>query len=61
MVMTVSNIRRMLESFEVKGGRTTAAVVGSMDASVEVSLVVEGGGGAIPEDLTLGRLKLSLI
>ena len=61
MVMTVSNIRRMFESFEVESGATTAATAGSTDFLAIVSLVEEGGGGATPEDSTLERLKLALI
>ena len=53
--MTVSNLRRMSKSFEVEGGGTIAAVVGSTNASVEVSPIEEGGGGVTPkDDLTLG-------
>ena len=61
MVMTVSNIRRMLESSKVEGGGT-AVTVRSTCHSAEVSLVEEGGGGATPkDDSTLGHLKLALI
>ena len=59
MVMTVSNIRRMFESFEVKGGGTAA--IGSTDSLAVVSLVEEGEGGATPEGSTLGHLELALI
>ena len=58
--MTVSNIQRISESFEVEGGGTVATI-GSIDASVEVSHVEEGGGGVTPEDSTLGCLELALI
>ena len=59
--MTVSNIRWMLESFEVEGGGSAAAV-GSTNASVVGSLEERGGGGgALEEDFTLGRLELALI
>ena len=59
--MTVSNIQRMLELFEVEGGGIVAAV-GSMDASAELSPIEEGGGGATAEDdSTLGHLELALI
>ena len=63
MVMTVSNIRQMFESSEVEGGGTVAAATTtrSTDASIEVSPVEEGGGGATPEDSTLGCLELALI
>ena len=61
MVITVSNIRRMLESFEVEGGGT-ATVVGSINALSIVSLVEERGGGATPEDdSTIEHLELALI
>ena len=56
--MTISNIQRMSESFEVEGGGTAVVVARSTDASAEVSLVEEGGGGATLEDSTLGRLEL---
>ena len=40
----------MLESSEVEGEGTAAATVGSTNALVEVSLVVEREGGATPKD-----------
>ena len=58
MVMIVSNVRRMSESSEVDSGGTTAT--GSTDASVEVSPVELGGGGATPEGSSLGRLEIAL-
>ena len=60
MVMTVSNIYRMSKSSEVEGGGTAVATAGSTDSSAIVSPVEEGGGGATPEDSTLGRLELAL-
>ena len=60
--MTVSNIRRMLESSKVEG-RGVAMAVGSTNSSV-VGLPKEGGGGggATPkEDSTLGHLELARI
>ena len=62
MVMTVFNVQRMSKSSEVKGGGTTTTVARtrSIDASPEVVPVEEGGGGAVPEGSTLGRLELSL-
>ena len=62
MVMTVFNVQRMSKSSEVKGGgtATTVARTRSIDASPEVVPVEEGGGGAVPEGSTLGRLELSL-
>ena len=55
MVMTVSNIQRMIESSKVEGGGTIAVVVGSTNASVEVSPLEEGGEGVTPkDDSTLG-------
>ena len=51
----------MSKSSEVEGGGTAATAARSTDALAEVSLVEEGGGGATPEDLTLGRLELALI
>ena len=60
MVMTVSNIRRMLESSESGGAAT--AVVGSTNSSAVGSPEEGGGGGATPEeDFTLKRLELALI
>ena len=59
--MTDSNIRRMSKSSEVEGGGIAAVAAGSIDASAEVSFVEEGGGGATPEDSTLGHLELALI
>ena len=58
--MTVSNIRRMLESSKAEGGGAIAAV-GSTYSSVVGS--PEGGGrGATPdEDSTLGHLELAHI
>ena len=48
MVMTVSNILRMLESLEVEGGRSTAAF-GSTYSSAMGSPEEGGGGGATPD------------
>ena len=51
----------MLESFEVKGGGSAAAV-GSIHAFAVGSPKEGGGGGAtLEEDSTLGRLELALI
>ena len=63
MVMTVSNIHRMFELAEIEGGRTAAATATtrSINASTEVSLVKEGGGGATTKDSTLRHLELALI
>ena len=58
--MTVSSIRQMSESSKVKGGGT-AGTAGSTNSSAVASPVEEEGGGATPEDSTLGRLELSLI
>ena len=65
MVMLVSNICRMSESFEVEGGGTSVAR--SM-GSLAVASPIEGGGGgggggggATPEGSTLGCLELALI
>ena len=59
--LKVSNIRRIIESSDVKGGGVAAAV-GSMYASAVGSLEEEGGEGATPkENSTLGHLKLALI
>ena len=59
--MTVSNIRQMLESFEVEGGGEKA-VVGSTNASAIGTPKEGGGGGATPEeDSTLRRLELAHI
>ena len=58
--MTVSNIRRMSKSSEVEAGGTAvaaAAPIGLADASLEAIPVEEGGGGVVPEGLTLGRLE----
>ena len=64
IVMTVSNIRRMLESSEVEGWEAAVAV-GSTNASAVRSPKEEGGGGggggALKEDSTLGCLELALI
>ena len=51
MVMTVSNARRISKSSEVDGGGTTVVVVplGSVEASLEV-VPIEEGGGAVLED-----------
>ena len=59
--MTVSNILRMLESPEVEGGGSTAAVRSTN--SLAVGSREEGGGGgiALEEDSTLGRLELVFI
>ena len=60
--MTVSNVRRMLETSEVEG-RGIAVAVGSMNTSTAESPEEGGGGGegATPEDdSTLGRLELAL-
>ena len=60
--MTVFNVQRMSKSSEVDGGGTAAptAPTGSTNASPKVVPVEEGGGGAVPEGSTLGRLELSL-
>ena len=59
--MTVSNIRRMLESSEAEGGGAIAAV-GSTYSSVVGSPEEGGGRGATPdEDSTLGHLELAHI
>ena len=60
--MTASNVRRKSKTSEADGGgtATVAASTGSTDASTEVVLVAEGGGGAVPKGSTLGRLKLDL-
>ena len=61
--MTVSNIRRMLETSKAKGGGA-AAVVRSTNASVAGSPIEgRGGGGATPkeEESTLGCLELAHI
>ena len=63
--MTMSNIRRMLETSEAEGGGL-AATVGSMNTSAVRSPEEEGegeggGGGAPEEDSTLGRLELAFI
>ena len=60
--MTVSNVRRMSKSSEVDGGGTGTAVAptGSIDASLEV-VPIEEGGGVVPEGSTQGHLELSLI
>ena len=51
----------MSESSEVEGGgKVVAAAVGSTDASVVVSPVEVGRGGATPEGSTLGHLELAL-
>ena len=56
MVMIVFNVQRMSKSSEVDGGGTAATVapIGSADASPKVVLVEEGGG-AVPEGSTQGR------
>ena len=56
--MTISNVHRMSKSSKVDGGGIAAATssTGSADASPEVVHVAEGGGGAVPEGLTLGYL-----
>ena len=64
--MTVSNIRRMLESSEVEGKGATAAVRSTnssiMGSPKEGGGGGGGGGGAKPkEDSTLGRLELASI
>ena len=51
----------MSESSEVEGGGTAAATAGSIDSLAVESPVEEGGGGATPEDTTLGLLELALI
>ena len=57
--MIVSNILPMLESLEIEGGGSTAAV-GSTYSSA-VGSPKEGGGGATPEeDSTWGYLELAL-
>ena len=62
MVMTVSNIRRMLESSEVEGGGEVAAVGLTNAFAIESPEEGGGGGGGAPaEDSTLGRSKLALI
>ena len=60
--MIVSNVRRMSKSSEVDGGGTGTAVAptGSIDASLEV-VPIEEGGGVVPEGSTQGHLELSLI
>ena len=59
--MTVSDIRRMLESFEVEGGGAIATV-GSTYSSAVRSPEEGGGGGVTPdEDSTLGHLELAHI
>ena len=60
-VITVSNIHRMSESSEVKGGGTATAATGSTDSAVVVSPIEEGGRGATPDGSTLGCLELALI
>ena len=49
----------MSKSFEVEGVGTAATVapIRSTDASLEVASVEEGGGGVVPESLTLGCLE----
>ena len=53
MVMTVFNVQQMSKSSNVDGGGTAPAPAptGSADASPEVVLVEEGGG-AVPEGST---------
>ena len=53
----------MLESFEVEGGRSAAAVESTYAFAVESPEEGGGGGGgATPkDDSTLGRLELALI
>ena len=59
--MTVSNILRMLESPEVEGERSIAAI-GSTYSLAMGSLKEGGGRGVTPEeDSTWGRLELALI
>ena len=59
--MTVSNIRRMLESFEVEDGGAVAAVE-STNSLAMGSPEEGGGGGATPEkDSTLECLELAHI
>ena len=61
MVMTVSNIQRMLESSEVEGGGAVAAV-GSTNSSAARLPEEGGGGGVTPEkDSTLGCLEVAHI
>ena len=61
--MTVSNIQRISESFEVEG-RGARIAVGSIYALAAGSPIRgEGGGGATPkeEESTLRRLELARI
>ena len=61
MVMTVSNIWRMLESFKVEAGGL-ATTVGSTYVSIVGSPEEGGGESATPkEDSTLGCLELAHI
>ena len=61
MVMTVSNIRQMLESSEVEVGGTVASVARLTGSLAVVAPVEEGGGGVTLEGSTLGCLELALI
>ena len=59
--MTVSNIRRMLESFAVKGGGAVVAVGSTNSSAVESPEEWGGEGETLEEDSTLGHLELALI
>ena len=60
--MTMSNIRRMLESSEVKGGGSATAVGSTYASAVGSPEEGGGGGGATLEDnSTLCHLELALI
>ena len=60
--MTIFNIRRMSESFEVEGGGTVAAVGSTYASAVGLPEVERGGGGAPEEEeSTLGHSKLAHI
>ena len=52
----------MSKSSEVGGGGTAVVVapIGSIDTSLEV-IPIEEGGGVVPNGSTQGRLELSLI
>ena len=60
MVKTWSNVRQMSESSEVVGGGTSASTAPPPNTSAISAPVKEGGGGTVPEDTPLARVKPTL-
>ena len=61
MVMTVSNIHRMLESSEVEGRGAVVAVRSTNSSAARLPKEGEGGGATLEKDSTLGHLEVAHI